>query len=905
MNSIPLRAAVRCALLGLSTLAAAPVIGQEAAPEAQAEPTVLEDIEVVGRQRSAADDILQERIDSAVVQDLVSIEQITRVGDSTVSAALRRLPGVTLVGDQFIYIRGLGERYSSTTVNGAFVPSPDLTRNVIPMDLFPAEIVESISIQKAFSADQPAAFGGGNVDIRTRSLPEDFLFNVSVGIGTNSESSDDGLTYPGGSDDSIGTDDGTRALPREIRDAIQTYRGNLSQTNIFNTLLQDGQAHTFEEAQQINRELATSLNRDVEFRDKSIDPDKSIEMSAGNSWYLGDAEEWRFGLLGLADYSDSWRNRERTVRSVTEPELDFDEQRRTTNQVVLTGSVGAGIEYADEHKIEATGIFLRNTEDEASLTLGQNFNFRRDNGDRLRNYRIRYEERELQLLQVRGSHTLGDTTLDMLDWSRLDFAKGLVVDWYYSDAEATTDIPSEITFSGRDQIDPDSGELLSTSLRPSLSAAEYRFTELEDTVTSYGWGLKMPFQAGTKAIEVSGGYDYYEKGRGYLQTQLNFGTTAADALPTLVGTPGVVLTDENILDPTNQFSLSVGGIGTESYLAGETVDAAWGSVDVNFNEQFRVTAGLRWEDYSRLALPINPLAFDLDSPIVTIPDQDLDTFATTDDDYYPALSFTWMKPGFWADDFQLRFGWSETVARPDLREISDATYIDPLTEARVQGNPLLDNSDLSNYDLRAEWFFAGGDNLTASLFYKDITAPIETVEAPGSDDNIALSFINAESAEVYGIEFEGLKGLGFLSNGGWTESFFVAGNVTVSESEITIGDAAPNLTNNKRDMTQHSDLVVNFQLGYDSLDARHSASLAFNMYSDRIYFAGRGGADDAVEQAFNSLDLTYTFYPTEKLSLKLRLQNLLDEDTVIEQGGVDVLTQNVGLTTKLDVSYRF
>jgi TonB-dependent receptor len=905
MNRIPLRAAVRCALLGLSTLAAAPVLGQQAVPEGQAEPTVLEDIEVVGRQRSAADDILQERIDAAVVQDLVSIEQITRVGDSTVSMALRRLPGVTLVGDQFIYIRGLGERYSSTTVNGAFVPSPDLTRNVIPMDLFPAEIVQSISIQKAFSADQPAAFGGGNVDIRTRALPEDFLFNVSLGIGTNSESSDDGLTYPGGSDDRFGTDDGTRALPREISDAIQTYRGNLSQSNIYNTLLQDGQAHTFEEAQQINRELATSLNRDVDFRDTSMDPDKSIELSAGNSWYLGDAEQWRVGLLGLADYSDSWRNRERTVRSVTEPELDFDEQLRTTNQVVLTGSVGAGIEYADEHRVEATGIFLRNTEDEASLTLGQNFNFRRDNGDRLRNYRIRYEERELQLLQVRGSHTLGDTTLDMLDWSRLGFAEGLVLDWYYSDAEATTDIPSEITFSARDQIDPVSGDLISTSLRSSLSAAEYRFTELEDTVTSYGWQLMMPFQAGTKAIEVSGGYDYYEKGRGYLQTQLNFGTQSADALPILAGTPGDVFTDANILDPLNQFALSVGGIGTESYLAGETVDAAWGSVDVNFNEQFRVTAGLRWEDYSRLALPIDPLSFDLDTGIITIPDEDLDSFAVTDDDYYPALSLTWMKPGFWADDFRLRFGWSETVARPDLREISDATYIDPLTEARVQGNPLLDNSELSNFDVRAEWFFAGGDNLTASLFYKDITAPIETVEAPGSDDNIALTFINAESAEVYGIEFDGLKGLGFLSNGGWTESFFVAGNVTVSDSEITIGDAAPNLTNNRREMTQHSDLVVNLQLGYDSVDARHSASLAYNMYSDRIYFAGRGGADDAVEQAFNSLDLTYTFYPTEKLSLKLRLQNLLDEDTVIEQGGVDVLTQNVGLTTKLDVAYRF
>src|SRR5688572_29578005 len=234
MNTLSLRVAVRRALLGLSAVTAGSLVQatglaqeQQEPGAAGAAPTVMEEIVVSGRQRSAADDILQERIDSAVVSDVVSIEQISRVGDSTVSMALRRLPGVTLVGDQFIYIRGLGERYSSTTVNGAYVPSPDLTRNVIPMDLFPAEIVESLSIQKGYSADQPAAFGGGNVDIRTRSLPDDFEFNVQVGTGTNSGNSDDGLGYPGGSDDGFGTDDGTRAMPQEIQDAIQTYRGNL------------------------------------------------------------------------------------------------------------------------------------------------------------------------------------------------------------------------------------------------------------------------------------------------------------------------------------------------------------------------------------------------------------------------------------------------------------------------------------------------------------------------------------------------------------------------------------------------------------------------------------------------------------------------------------------------------
>ena len=607
--------------------------------------------------------------------------------------------------------------------------------------------------------------------------------------------------------------------------------------------------------------------------------------------------------MGLGDYQNTWRNRFRTIRSVTNPEIDFDVQRRTTNQVVLTGALGLGLDFAEEHRVEVTGIYLRNTEDEASLTTGHNTNFAQSSGLGIRNYRMRYEERELELVQFRARTPIGDATLDLLgNW--LDFAKDVRIDWYYSDATANTDIPSEMRFAALDTVNPDTGELISTSLRASSSSAEYRFTDLEDAATSYGGQFMLPFKPGSNVIEISGGYDYYEKGRGYLQNQLQFGTTSAPA-SALLGTPGQVLTDAAILDPQNGYALTIGGIGTESYLAGETVDAMWGKVDATFNDRFRVTAGLRWEDFERLAVPINPLEFDPDIGIISIPDDQLDDFATVDDTYYPSLALTWMQPDFWAENFQLRLGYSETVARPDLREISDATYIDPLTEARIQGNPELVDSNLTNYDLRAEWFFESGDNLTVSLFYKDIRDPIETVEEAGTDDDIVLSFVNAESAEIYGIEFEGLKALGFLSGGGWSDSFFVAGNLTLSDSEITIGAAAPDLTNNERPMTQHSDVVVNFQLGYDSPDTRHSAALAYNMYSERIFFAGRFGADDAMEQPFNSLDLTYSFHPTESMILKLRLQNLLDEDIVIEQGGVDVLTQTVGLTTKLDFTYRF
>ncbi|MGA1079637.1 MAG: TonB-dependent receptor domain-containing protein, partial [Steroidobacteraceae bacterium] len=279
--------------------------------------------------------------------------------------------------------------------------------------------------------------------------------------------------------------------------------------------------------------------------------------------------------------------------------------------------------------------------------------------------------------------------------------------------------------------------------------------------------------------------------------------------------------------------------------------------------------------------------------------------ARAEDIFYPAVALTWIKPDFWAEEFQLRFGWSETVARPDLREISGSTYIDPLTEARVRGNPSLVNADISNFDLRGEWYFGNGNNLTVSLFYKDITNPIESVEASGSDDNVSLTFINADSAEVYGLEFEGLMDLGFLSGNGWSEGFFLSGNLTLSDSEIVIGGSALNLTNNTRRMTQHSEYVANLQLGYDSPGGAHSVSLAYSVYGERIYFAGRDGADDAYEQPFDSLDLIWSFYPTERLSLKLRLQNLLDSNIEIQQQGVSILEQSVGLTAKLDLSWKF
>ena len=911
MNSKPLSIAVRSMLAlaaASATVAGHRASAQEVPAAVQSAGGQIEEILVIGRQQSSAEQVLQERLELDVVADLVAAEQISRLGDSTVSLALRRLPAVTVVRDQFIYIRGLGERYSSTTVNGAYVPSPDLTRNVIPLDLFPAEIVETLSIQKGYSPDQPAAFGGGSVDIRTRSIPEDPLLALQVGTGWNSENSGKGLDYKGGKDDEWGTDDGTRALPRDIKQALVDYQGDISPNSILQGLRRDGGSYTLADAERVNRELITSMNRDIDLKKTSMDPDFSLEGAAGNTWKLGELGDWSIGAIAVGDYKNQWRDRERVVRSVNNPDEVVTRSQRTTNLVTLTGSASVGVDFAGEQRVQATYVYLRNTEDEASLSLGNNLNFPRDAGSQLRTYRIRYEERELDLLQFHGRHTLGPATRDLLGGlESLEFLDGLSAGWYYSDATATTDLPSEIAVSAIDQVSPSTGDLIQTSIRSSTSAADYRYTDLEDDATSYGVYVAMPYERGSWRLEASGGYDYYEKGRSYLQTQLNFGTTASAALPSLVGTPGEVFADPNILDPVNAYQLVLGGIGTESYLAGETIDAGWGKLDATWNDAWRLMAGVRWEDFSRVSVPIDQYEYDPSIGKIRVPLDQIESTATSEDDYYPAAALTWMRDGLMgADRYQLRFGWSQTTARPDLREVSDATFIDPITEARVRGNPGLVPSDLDNFDLRSEWFFASGNNLTVSLFYKRIDAPIETVAAAGTDDNISLTFINADSADLYGVEAEWLYGFDWLKQqAGLPEGFFLTGNVTWSDSELTIGSAAPDLTNDKRPLTQHAPWVVNLQFGYDSSNERHSASLAYNASGERVFFAGRGGAPDAYEQPFHSLDLIYSYYPTDSLSLKFRLQNLLGSDVTIEQGGVEVLEQSVGTSFKLDLAYRF
>jgi len=901
------------ALAGVSSLTmTGTVFGQEAGAEDDEQ---IEEVVVVGRFKAAATDIVSERLESDVAVDFLDAASISRVGDSNVASALRRVPGVTLVQDQFVYVRGLGERYSSTQLNGAVIPSPDLTRNVLPLNIFPAEIIDALSVSKGYSPELPAAFGGGNINIRTKAIPEDAQFSITLNTGWNSEHSNRSFDYAGGGDDNLGEDDGTRALPQAITDGIEQFRGNFSPNNIQALARQSGNPISIGEAELTNRTLATSLNRNLDLSPKDLPADVEAGITGGYKWYLND--DWDLGFLAIADYSNKWRNRQRFFRRVTEPEQTFAEANRTINQVTLTGGLNVGLNFLDDHEINVLGMFLRNTEDEATVaeacTLGQ-FNDCGTTNNRERLQDVRFEQRDLEVLQVSGEHALNDDTFDALPFlGFLSGLRGTTASWFYTDSTAETDLPNEARVRFVEDLDPATGAVVASRVRSVNNAAEFRFGDLIDDVENYGGQVSVPFTGSNWDLELSGGGMYTRKGRSYQQTILGLGPTVNNPdfdNDIATGSVADVFSDENLVNPLYGYQtfVGIGQFGTESYAAGQITDAGFGKFDLLLNETWRFSGGARWENFKQVSVPIDYLEFE-DSRIPLTPEE-IEQSVIATDEWYPALSATYIRPDFWAPEFQFRFSWSETATRPDLREISSSVYIDPLTEARVIGNPNLKPAALTNFDLRAEWFW-DADNFTVSAFYKDIEDPIETIQGGATEDNIVFNFINAESAELYGIEIEGLKGLGFLSNNGWSDAFYVAGNVTFSDSEVVIpATAGGNITNRTRELTQQSPWVANVQLGYDSFDGRHGATLVYNAFGERIFFAGINGVDDAFEQPFHSLDFVYTFFPTDQWTIKLRFQNMLDQTTRIDQkdaqgNEVRVIEQTVGTSFLLDVKWGF
>jgi hypothetical protein len=835
--------------------AAPPAAGADAADDAAAQEldgvsvTAQAPVEEEGSQLA----LTVERQDSTAVLDVLSSEQITRAGDSDAAGALKRVTGLTLRDGKFIYVRGMGERYSSVLVNGAQVPSPDPTRRVVPLDLFPTGILDGVVVQKSYSADMPGEFGGGTIQLRTRGLPEEGFLRLSGTLGyAEGTSFERGITSQGGGRDWTGRDDGSRA-PNPTLESLRLQGRFLRPQSFANP---DGLTPAQLEA------VGEALPNRWDLEETTLGPDTGLGISGGQRWDLG--EDWSVGVLAATRYANGWDTREERRRnfSATSGGLSLrdDLQLETsTNTIELSQFLTAGAEYGEDHAITFTSMLLRITEDEARVTTGS-----QDSQDVLLRS-MEWVENELFLNQLGGEHTLralGDTLLT----------------WQYSDARARRDAPDSRQY--RYELDA-AGTPTFSSAAGSNSLS---WQGLVDDSRNLDLALRTPFAFGEmgrgNVAVVAGRLDrdrdsdirrYGFQARGPLATD-----------PAVIGNPslGGILVPGTI-GPTG-FELIETTQPTDNYTAEQTLDWVGVSLDATFADRLRVDLGAREETNLQRVRTFSAVRPN-DPPIVGTIDRS---------DVLPAAGVTWFIGEEGAQ--QLRFNYGETLSRPDFRELTPAPFLDPVIDVLTVGNPDLRQTSIKHYDLRWEWYGAGTDSLSVGLFRKEFVDPIEKARAAGSGELLVL--FNAQGATNDGIEIEFSKPLDFMyglgERMGWAgaediawENWTIGGNWAFIDSEVQIDPRVnANVTNTSRPLEGTARTTFNLSLGYLSLEGDREATFLYNVTGDRLSQVGIAGQPDIYEEAFHQLDFSYRQQLAEDWSLRVRLRNLLDPKVEFTQG---------------------
>jgi TonB-dependent receptor len=855
----------------ISTLMPVSLFAAEDDKKAETEDYIEEVVATGTRLKGSAAAVIEERRNQAFVADIMGAEQISRSGDGDAAAALRRVTGLTLVDGKFIYVRGLGERYSSTQLNGAAVPSPDPTRSVIPLDLFPAEIIEGLAVQKSYSPSMPAAFGGGNVDIRLKSIPDSRVFNFSGKIGGNSNNFDDGLTTTGSDTDWMGKDDGTRDAPA----SISQYWSPLGEVS---------QSLDYISAEDSLQGLL-DLNRDLTPKTSSINPNVGFDIAYGDVFDAGDLE---YGFLTTFAYDNSWQVAEE-YQLEQWSSVDTNEGKQytfvrgyddvtTTSQMVKTSyMINLGANYNKAHELNLNYIVLNDTEDKAKNKFGRSSNVSPSENNAIINSKeVTYEERSLTAVQLSGQHTFAALNL-------------LGLDWIYSDSESNRYAPSGLETSyvvsdrNEDGIyDPET----ESSVRLGRTAARFNFQDLVDNVEHFSFNASLPIYLSGLEMEFKVGASMVDKTRSADNRRFDLDTRALPSGFDLDGNDlNQVLSNDKLADANLYRSvLNDTTIAGDLYTAEQSIDAYYLEADFFINNKYRISGGARFEDFSQTALPYNPFTGEVD---LTNDQASVEELTFSEDGVYPSLALTYLLN----DEMQFRASFGQTVVRPDLREITAATYIDPLTEYPVQGTPGLKTTDMTNLDLRWEWYMPAGNNISVGVFTKSLDNPIEAVQSPAQDGPPLIRIANGEEATVTGIEFEFLQDLNMLKGalGEFAQNSFMSGNLTLSDSKITLDrqnivdqtGVSTSITNLERRLTGHSEYVVNLQLGYDSPNGEHLATVVYNVFGERVIIAGIDGFEDAMEQPFHSLDVNYTYFPTFSSQIKFKLTNILDEQKEI------------------------
>ncbi|CAN5359862.1 TonB-dependent receptor [soil metagenome] len=779
------------------------------------------DIVVVGRRGGNI-----ERSAPQVVNVLSSAD-IKRTGEGDIAGSLQRVTGLSVVGGGYVYVRGLGDRYSLALLNGAPLPSPEPLKRVVPLDIFPTSVIASTLVQKSFSPNFPGEFGGGVINLTTKAIPTESYLEISGGASGNSETTGKlGYTYYGSKSDWTGFDDGARDVPSLLKSAFDKH------TDFSTASTSDLQAI----AMQFNNASTTLLQKN-----NNIPVNWSASLNGGTSIDTGGAT---LGIIATGSISNKWRTRDALQQAsidLTQPTGKSFERVTTDNQMTVNGLVGIGLESGD-NKMRFTTLYIRDTLKRGQLAIGQN------DGELLgADYMVQntaWYERQLLDFQFIGDFKLSDR-----------LALNVRTSYANSQREAPYEREFEYVRTNRAlDVDP-VGDRFINALNRQRGDASITFSDLNEDLM-YG-GLDLTYEL-TPDIKATVGYAYTDTERTSTRHELHYNAVNLP-IPVQQQRPDYLTSDATI----QYFGLSLLDFSGNypTYDAKLTVHGAYGQVQAQITPEFSFNGGVRYESgdqtvtgrdvYNTGLLPFNQIKNDY---------------------WLPAATLTWQ----FRPDMQFRVSGSKTVARPQFRELIAQSYIDTDSNRTFRGNPNLFDSELWNADVRYEWYMARDQRITAAVFYKSIDKPIEAYTTINDKYDVVTSFANAPKATLYGAEFEAQKyvPLSDVSTAGFFSSrrAVLIANYTYTKSKIKVGasdttipytfDATNGSTpplasdyfTNGRPMTGQSDHLVNLQVGLEDTDRLSQQTLLLTYASKRVTSRGPNLQPDIIEQPGLSLD---------------------------------------------------
>jgi len=829
-------------------------------------------------------DIMTEEKESSAISNILGSEEFEKKGDGNAAAALKRVTGITLVGGKNIYVRGLGERYSNIEMNSLPLPSPDPTKRTVPLDIFPSSVIGSIKVQKSASGDIPSSFGGGYINIRTKDTSKEDFIKVSLGSSGNSNTGKESDNYAGSGTDWLGYDNGYRAIVSDILDAGAVVEGQRISSFTTEYFTEDELVNMTKDF--VDRDYNTyKRNLPIGFSG-SIEASKNIEINDEHSLSVfanyGYSQDHTYKVENFYGYDIG------TDGQLHQDADTFGTNAKSYSSYYQGGSFNLGYNYLDLLKLKYTKLYTRNAVKGTRIVDG----VYGSNYDQQTNYYLDWEERILNVDQFNGE----------VNYEK--FNKKSEAEFGLEYAQANLYQPNNFNYAyiveqGVNHIN-------------NAVSAPHVANRLKSDDELYAMYLKdktfIDWVSDEDTLEF--GINYSTKDRVSRQNKFNLRPIGA-----------VDINDADLTSDIESFYYEYvrnnipynerGFIVSSAFKAADYFDATvdelgtYTSLFLKPYENIETNIGVRYVDLSQTVYQYqkdstNP-DFSLRNLIKRVPE------SLAVKGFYPSASLKFK----YDEDNHFDVAVSKTYIVPDLREFTSGEYFHPYDVATVVGNPDLVNTDLYNIDLKYSHYISDSENVKAGLFFKYLDKPIEDVIRPSSSLPI-YSFDNADSAILYGIEFDGRKNFDFL--GREYSKYYISGNFSYTDSEVTLRDEQlATYSTNHRQLQGLSQIVLNTTIGYDNDD--RNIALSYNKMGERIRKIGvidEYAYPDYYETPPQILDLVWQEkfenldgFGIDNLEMKFKIGNILDDETVWRQGDRVTKTFKTGQTVSIGISSKF